>query len=154
MLNLARGFLARGREVDIVLCQAKGSLMGQEPTDATLFELTATPELASRLVVTLGDLRQSLAFLRPVLLAKKTAPEIGRLRAMQRYLKARRPSVVLSALTYANLVALWARQRSESPVPVVTSERVAIHTYCNANARKARWRYASELIRRTYPSAD
>lgn len=155
MLNLVRGFLARGRAVDLVLCQAKGSLLGQEPEGATLVTLAATPGLAARLIATLGDARLFSALLRPVLLAKKTAPEIARLRSLQRYLTTRRPSVLLSALPYANLVALWARDRAGSSVPVVASERIAIHTYCTApaNVRKWRWRYAPELIRRTYPGA-
>ncbi len=155
MLNLVRGFMDRGRTVDLVLCQAKGSLMGQEPADATLVTLDATPGLLARLIATLGDPRLTSALLRPVMFAKKTAPEIARLRSLQRYLKTRPPDVMLSALPYANLVALWARERSACPVPVVVSERIAIHSYCTApaNTRKWRWRHAPELIRRTYPGA-
>lgn len=155
MLNLVRGFLERGRAVDLVLCQAKGSLLGQEPGDANLVELEATPELPARLIAALGDPRLFSALLRPVLLARKVAPEIARLRSLQHYLKTCHPSVLLSALPYANLVALWASDRCGSPAPVVTSERIAIHSYCTApaNARKWRWRYAPELIRRTYPDA-
>ena len=64
--------------------------------------------------------------------------------------------MILSALTYANLVAIWAKHRSGSNVPVVVSERIALSTYCAApsNFRKWRWRYLPEVVSRTYPGAD
>ena len=36
MLNLCRGFIAQGRQVDLVLCQAKGAYMGQIPPNEIL----------------------------------------------------------------------------------------------------------------------
>ncbi len=42
MLSLIKGFLAHGRTVDLVLCQAKGAYLGEIPVGATMIELEAT----------------------------------------------------------------------------------------------------------------
>ncbi len=156
MLNLAKGFLAHGRTVDLVLCQAKGAYLQEIPAGATMIELDATGDLHARWIAAIGNLSNFLALLRPVLLATKIAPEIRRLRSLQHYIETYRPDVILSALTYANLVAIWAQRMSASRVPVIVSERIALSTYCAApsNFRKWRWRYLPQVVRRTYPDAD
>jgi len=45
MLNLARGLLAKGHTVDLVLVQAAGELLGQVPDGANLVDLKATRTL-------------------------------------------------------------------------------------------------------------
>ena len=156
MLNLAAGFLAEGREVDIVLCQAKGAFLDEIPAGATMIELEATGGLRARWIIARSNLQDFFVRLRPVLLAKKTAPEVASIRALQRYIVASQPDVILSALPYANLSAIWAKELSGSRVPVIVSERIALLSYCAApsNSRKWRWRYLPELVRRTYPRAD
>lgn len=156
MLNLVRGFVAQGRTVDLVLCQAKGAFIGEVPAGATMIELKATNGLLARLIAVMGNMQDFFALLRPVLLAKKNAPEVARLRSLQQYMENRRPDVILSALPYCNLVAIWAKQDSELNIPVVVSERIALSTYCAApsNFRKWRWRFLPELVRRTYIKAD
>ena len=156
MLNLTRGFLARDRRVDLVLCKAKGAYLGEVPQDATLVALRALPGLLARLSAALQQRQDLSALLRPVLLAKKNAPEVSRVHALEQYLEQHEPDVVLSALPYCNLAALWAKRNCHSPIPVVVSERNVMSTYCAApsNQRKWRWRYLPELIRRTYPEAD
>ncbi len=156
MLNLIKGFLARGRAVDLVLCQAKGAYLGEVPAGANLVELGASSGLRARLIAVLGNPRHFLVLLRPLLLAKKVAPEIARIASLQDYLKTRQPDVVLSAITYANLAAIWAKQMSGATVPVVVSERIALATYCAdpSNARKWKWRYLPQIVNRTYPGAD
>ena len=156
MLNLATGFLAKGREVDIVLCQAKGAFLDEIPAGATMIELEATGGLRARWIIARSNLQDFFIRLRPVLLAKKTAPEVARIRSLQRYIVASQPDVILSALPYANLSAIWAKELSGSRVPVIVSERIALSSYCAApsNSRKWRWRYLPELVRRTYPKAN
>ena len=156
MLNLTRGFLAQGRKVDIVLCQAKGAYLGDIPEGATMIELEASSNLPARCAVASVNLGDFLALLRPVLLAKKISAEVARLKSLQRYILHSRPDVILSALPYANLCAIWAKQLSGSNVSVVVSERIALSTYCKApsNFRKWRWRYLPELVKRTYPKSD
>lgn len=156
MLNLAKAFLARGRAVDLVLCQAKGAYMTEIPPGANMIELEPTSGLQARCIAATTSIQHLPALLKPVLLAGKIAPEIARIRSLQQYMESSRPDVVLSALTYCNLVAVWAAQKSSFPVPVVVSERIALSTYCASpsNFRKWRWRYLPEVVRRTYPGAN
>jgi glycosyltransferase involved in cell wall biosynthesis len=156
MLNLIKGFLARGRTVDLLLCQAKGALMGELPEGVTLIELEPVSGLQTRWLIAAGKLRDFFVLLRPILLTKKTEPELARIPALQQYLKSAQPDVVLSAITYANVALIWAKQMSGSSVPVVVSERIALSTYCSApsNFRKWRWRYLPAVVHRTYPGAD
>jgi len=156
MLTLVKAFLSRGRTVDLVLCQAKGAYISDIPEGANVIELRPIDGLRGRWIAAKGKPFDFFALLRPVLLAKKNAPEVSRIRSLQHYLENNRPDVVLSALTYANLITLWAKQMSGSGVPVIVSERNALWTHCTSptNARKWRWRYAPELVRRSYPRAD
>jgi glycosyltransferase involved in cell wall biosynthesis len=156
MLNLIKGFLAQGRAVDLVLCQATGAYLGEVPAGANLIELEASSGLRARWTAVMGNLRDFFVLLRPVLLAKKVAPEIARISSLQHYLKTQQPDVVLSAITYANLSVIWAKRMSGSTVPVVVSERIALSTYCAApsNSRKWKWRYLPDIVQRTYPGAD
>jgi glycosyltransferase involved in cell wall biosynthesis len=156
MLNLVKAFLAHGRTVDLVLCKAKGAYLGEIPEGATMIELRPTGGLKARWDAAIFNRRDFSALLHPVLLAKKISPEVARIRSLRQYMDETRPDVVLSALPYANLLAIWAKQVSNSRVPVVVSERIALATYCAApsNYRKWRWRYLPELVRRTYPGAD
>ena len=156
MLTLVAAFLAQGRIVDLVLCKAKGAYLDEIPAGATKIELRESDGLRARWNLAMANKQDLSALLRPVLLAKKNAPEVARIRSLQRYIEQQRPDVILSALSYANLAAIWAKQISQVKVPVVVSERNALHTYCAApaNRRKWRWRYLPEVVRRTYPGAD
>lgn len=156
MLTLVKGFLGHGRQVDLVLCKAKGAYLSDIPAGANMIELQPTSGVTSRWLAALGNPASFSSLLKPVLLASKIAPEIARMRALQHYIERRRPDIILSALTYANLVAIWANYRTKSPVPVVVSERIALSTYCSSpsNARKWRWRYLPALVRQSYPLAD
>lgn len=119
-----------------------------------MIELEATANLETRWIAAISNVSDFFALLRPVLLATKIAPEILRLRSMQQYIETYRPDVILSALTYANLVAIWAKQMSGSRVPVIVSERIMLSTYCAAQSNSRKWRYLPEVVRRTYPRAD
>ncbi|MCB1690059.1 MAG: glycosyltransferase [Halioglobus sp.] len=156
MLTLIGGFLARGRTVDLVLCQAKGSYLGEIPEGANRVELKPTGGLYTRWHAAMVSMRDFFDLLRPVLLASKIAPETARLRSLQQYIEDSRPDVILSALPYANLIAIWAKRKSKHTPAVIVSERIALATYCAApsNFRKWRWRYLPALVRRTYPGAD
>lgn len=154
IINLAAGFVSRGRRVELLLCKAKGDLMDQVPEGVSLVILDATPGLFARALLALRHPLDTLSLLRPILLAKKNPPEVASIPAIRRYLRQEKPDVLLSALTYANLAALWAAENKPT-TPVVVSERIALWTFCNAadNKRKWRWRYAPQLVRRIYTRA-
>ena len=73
---------------------------------------------------------------------------------LARFLRRRRPGVLVSALNSANVVALAARELARVEVPVVVSERNTI-TAWKAGAEGFRRRHVIPwLVRRLYPRAD
>ncbi len=80
---------------------------------------------------------------------------VGSLPALVRYLKHEQPDVMLTALDYVNLVALWARKlagRSSRTKLVVSERNTVSSTTASASSRRAR--LIPALIRRCYPWAD
>jgi glycosyltransferase involved in cell wall biosynthesis len=73
--------------------------------------------------------------------------------ALARYLVRERPDALLSALSYSNLTALWARERAGVPVRVVVSEHNTLSERAR-HARARRWRVLPKLEARWYPRAD
>ncbi len=156
MLNLVRAFLERGREVDLAVCRLKGAYVDQVPQQARLVVLEAAGRPRSRLSALFSNLGWPGPVLRAVVLPGKSAPEIEYIASLKRYLRDRRPDVLLSALTYANLAALWARNSVDPALPVVVSERIALTQHCESPScrGKLRWRHLPALVRQNYPSAD
>lgn len=156
MLNLVNAFLERGRKVDLVLCRAKGAYLENVPTDARLVVLESSGYFGGRLAALLANPGRPGSVIRPVILPYKIAPEIEYLRSLQCYLRERQPDVMLSALTYANLIALWAKNVVDPELPVVVSERIALSRHCfnEPSRRKWRRRYLPPLVGSSYPYAD
>ncbi|MBM3152721.1 MAG: glycosyltransferase, partial [Chloroflexi bacterium] len=73
-------------------------------------------------------------------------------RALARYLREKKPAVMLSALTHANLSAIWARSLSGGRVRLVVSERRIISLEQQTAPRIER--IFPYLIRLFYPWAD
>src|SRR3546814_4128405 len=80
------------------------------------------------------------------------SPDLTYLPALISYLISARPTVLLSALSYANLLAVWARLKSKVPFRVVISERIDPRYF--SKKRKWRTRFLGSLMRRYYPRAD
>jgi glycosyltransferase involved in cell wall biosynthesis len=156
MLNLINVFLERGRQVDLLLCRAKGAYLDSIPSAVRVHELKPAGKILSRWLTVTANIHRLFALSRPVLFARKVSPEIKRLRALKNYIEEQQPDVILSAITYANLLALWAKNIADPSVPVVVSERIALSTHCTARSshRKWRWRYLPTLVRQTYTDAD
>ncbi|HEY6933367.1 MAG TPA: glycosyltransferase [Marmoricola sp.] len=72
---------------------------------------------------------------------------------LARYLRARRPDALLSALDYVNVVAVLARAVSRSGVPLVVSERNTLSAAV-AHTRNRSTRWMPRLLRLAYPHAD
>jgi len=73
--------------------------------------------------------------------------------ALADYLVRERPDALLSALSYSNLAALWARERAGVAVRVVISERNTLSVR-SAHARGLQWRVLPKVEARWYPRAD
>ncbi|MCZ7573210.1 MAG: glycosyltransferase [Ardenticatenaceae bacterium] len=89
--------------------------------------------------------------IRPVDL--KASRVLTSLPALARYLRREQPEALLSALDYANVVALWARRLAGIPCRVVVNEQNTISRSARNSARR-RQRIVPHLVRRFYPWAD
>jgi glycosyltransferase involved in cell wall biosynthesis len=156
MLTLVRAFLELGREVDLVVCRLKGAYVDSVPSQARLVVLESAGRLRARLSALFASRGWPGPVLRAVVLPGKSAPEIEFTASLKRYLRERRPDVLLSAMTYANLAALWARNAVDPALPVAISERLTLTQHCESAScqRKWRWRYLPAVVRQSYPSAD
>jgi glycosyltransferase involved in cell wall biosynthesis len=69
------------------------------------------------------------------------------------YLLRERPKALISALDYANIVALWARRLVGIPRQVLVNEQNTISRSAHNSARR-RQRMVPQLVKRFYPWAD
>lgn len=70
-----------------------------------------------------------------------------------RYLREAQPDALLSAMSHANLIALWAKLLSKVSTRVIVSERSTLSA-CVANSRNQREKTYPFLMRRFYSLAD
>jgi len=156
MLHLARSFTEQGREVDLLLFRLKGAYMNSVPESVRVVGLEAGTSPGGRLLAARADPAGIGALLKPVLLPFKTDSNIRHINALKRYLEMQQPDVVLSALTYTNLTALWAKRLSRVKIPVIVSERIALSVHRQSEGRQHRWcwRFILPMVRRTYRFAD
>ena len=78
---------------------------------------------------------------------------IASLPGLVRYIRRERPLAILSALSYANVVAIWARWISNVPARLVISERNTL-TRSTEGSAMMRARLIPWLMRLSYPKAD
>ncbi len=156
MLHLIQSFVQRGRAIDLLVFKAKGAFVHSVPDSVRMVELKPTAGLRGRLLAALADPTGVRTILRPVLLPIKADASLRHLVALRQYLESTRPDVLLSALTYTNLVALWAKQLTGNITPVVVSERItlSVHVKSEERSRKWRWRFVLPAISRVYRAAD
>lgn len=84
----------------------------------------------------------------------KAGRMLAALPALVRYLRRQRPSALLSALDYANLIALWSRQLSGAPTRIYIGTHKVLSV---ATADSTLWRekhVLPRLLRHAYPWAD
>ncbi|EKP94111.1 glycosyltransferase [Thermaerobacter subterraneus] len=75
------------------------------------------------------------------------------IRPLVRYLNEVRPSILISALDHANIVALLARRMAKSECKVVVTEHSTLSIH-SKNARNLQGRVMPMLVRRFYAEAD
>ena len=158
MLHLLRSFIEQGRRVDLLLCRKKGPLLDSVPEAVRIQTLKPTTALRGRLTAALANANPSgiRSLLRPVLLPVKTDADIRHINSLKHYLKDVQPDVLLSALTYTNLIALWAKQLAGVSTPIVVSERIALseHIKNEGQHRGWRWRFLMPVVNQAYGSSD
>jgi glycosyltransferase involved in cell wall biosynthesis len=156
MLHLARSFTEQGRKVDLLLFRTKGAYMNSVPESVRVIELEAGTSVGGRLLAAQADPAGIGALLKPVLLPFKVDPDIRHINALTRYMETQRPDIILSALTYTNLAALWAKQLSSVKIPVIVSERIALSVHLQREKSRHLWRsrFILPMVERTYRFAD
>lgn len=156
MLHLARSFTEQGRDVDLLLFRPEGAYMNSVPESVRVVELEAGTSLGGRLLAARADPAGIGALLKPVLLPFKADADIRHINALKHYLETQQPDFILSALTYTNLTALWAKQLSSVKIPVIVSERIAlsVHRQSERRQHRWRWRFILPMLGRTYQYAD
>lgn len=98
MLNLAEGIAGRGHNVDLVLAQAEGPYLAQVPESVRIVDLGEGSIVNRNRTLT-------------------------RLPSLIRYLRDVQPDAMLSALSRANLVAIFARRIAGTPERVVVNQQ-------------------------------
>jgi glycosyltransferase involved in cell wall biosynthesis len=83
----------------------------------------------------------------------KAARVLTSLPGLMRYLRREQPVALISALNYANVVALWARRLVGTPQRVLVNEQNTLSRSARNSARH-RQRLVPHLVKRFYPWAD
>jgi len=155
-INLAKELVRREHEVDLVVGTANGASRSMVPADVRLVPLQRRTRLSYLPLVMQAEPELRRLFLKPVMLPLLPQKALFYLPALTEYLEERRPDALISADTYCNLVAIWARRVSGASTKVVVSERNALSVQLQRPERRRawRWRHVPPLVGALYPRAD
>lgn len=152
MLNLARGFAAEGRRVDLVMGRMSGRFLNELGGEFRLIDLRIRSALT--LLPTLPRLAPGNArALLPLLIGPDAPRVLGGVARLAGYLARERPQVLLCSLNYPNLAGLLASDLCTDAPPVV----ITIHNHLStavAQSRKPRMVRLPGLVRRFFPRAS
>lgn len=156
MMNLATEFLHRGHHVDLVVGTAKGAAVAMIPPALRLVPLKKRSRLSYLPLVWRAEPDARELLLKPALLPLVPQKALFYLPALTEYLAERQPDLLVSADTYCNLVAIWARRLAATATMVVASEHNTLSVQLQRPERRRtwRWRHAPALIGHVYPHAD
>lgn len=154
LLELAVEFAANGYPVDLLLSRVKGRHDEKIPRGLTTVRLARTGDVTGRVHALAAAGQEWRGLLRPVLLPFKSSWALRYLPALTRYLEEKKPAALLSANSWPNLVAIWAKQEARVQTRVIVTEHVHLSQRVQHLSRKWRWRHLPHLIGGTYPGAD
>ncbi|MES1940344.1 glycosyl transferase family protein [Salinisphaera sp. T5B8] len=158
MLRLAETLAERGHLVDLLVNRRAGAHADRLPNGVRLVELARHGKLRGRLDALRAYPGDTAALLRPVLLARTPVMTLRYLPGLASYLSRAQPAVLVSALFYANLLAIWARRLARVDTRLIVTEHNNLSRRIaqgrTRSAERARWRYLPELLGRVYPRAD
>jgi len=147
--TLARAFVERGFDVDVVLVSKRGELLGELPPEARVLSVGAAWPLAARPLLALPGAARSVAWRWLATLRPRPAESVG---PLARYFAEAKPAALLASPTSASLAALWASHVARSDVRVVAREA---NTLSRQIAERGEWYHAQlpALAREWYPRA-
>jgi glycosyltransferase involved in cell wall biosynthesis len=119
IVSLARDFVARGVEVELLLSRARGEMLAELPREVRVRELAARWPLAARALYDVpGDARK----LAPSFVATGMPRAVRSLAPLADHLRREAPDALLATPMPCALVALWAAALAGSPVRIVARE--------------------------------
>ena len=158
MLRLAGALADRGYEIDLLVNRRRGAYASRIPGRVSVIELARHGKMRARLDIARAHPSDLDVLLRPVLTARVPIMSLRYLGGLADYLRRRRPAVLISAMFYSNLLALWAREAAGVATRVVISEHNTLSQRIEQGRRRpkeaTRWRYLPALLARVYPRAD
>jgi glycosyltransferase involved in cell wall biosynthesis len=158
MLALAGAFAGRGYRVELLLNRLRGENAEQVPNAVRLVELERHAKFKGRYRALRADPRHWRVLARPVLLPRRPVMTLRYLPGLAAYLRAEPPDILLSALFYANLMAIWARQVAGVSTRLIVTQHNTLSQRIAGGLVKPgerwRWRYLPALIGKVYPYAD
>ncbi len=150
--------MARGYAVELVVNRKTGASADRIPQGLRVVELSRQGKLLARLTAWRAYPEDWRFLLRPVVFTRRPVMTLPYLSALADYLRDNRPAVLISAMFYANLLALWARGLAKVDTRLVVSEHTTVSKYVEDRGPRAikrgRWRYLPSLLARVYARAD
>ncbi len=151
MLNLATALADRGHRVDLVMGRKEGHFLAEIPDTVNIIDLKVRS--ARHLLPAMLKMPRVAGTLATSLLRPRVPWILGAVPGLAAYLNHRRPTALLSALSYPNIAAVLARRLSSASTRVVLS----VHNHLSvatAQAGRASEKNFPRLARRLYPEAD
>jgi glycosyltransferase involved in cell wall biosynthesis len=155
-MNLAGELIRRGHRIDIVCCTDNGAARAMVPSRAVLHPLRRQTGLGFAPLAWRAQPAARRQMIKPVILPLFPQKAMYYLPALTAYLVQRQPDALISADTYCNIGAIWARQLAGIATRIVVSERNTLSVQLQRPERRHawRWRHAPQLIGAAYPLAD
>jgi glycosyltransferase involved in cell wall biosynthesis len=155
-INLATEFMRRDHEVDLVVGTDHGPSRATVPAGVRVVPLQRRSRFDYLPLVMRAEPELRRLFLKPVVLPLLPQKAMFYLPALTEYLELRQPDLLISADTYCNLVAIWARRLSRAATTMIVSERNALSVQLERPERRHawRWRHVPPLLGALYPRAD
>lgn len=152
-LTIAKGLVALGFPVDLVICSDQGPLHCQVPEHINLVRLNAEPLWTARFKVLSAGKDYWPALLQPVLLTRKPSRTLPFLPALADYLRTVQPAALLSATVHLNVEAALAKQMSGATTRLIATQS---HQFSKWHQVSGEWRrqHILRLARKAYAAAD
>ena len=155
VFNLAKELAEQGHQVDLVLCHIVEPYRDHVPPGVRVVELQSRARWHGRVAGLAADPMGFVPLLLPTVLPWKPSKVPLYVSDLTRYLRREKPTALLSAKSYPNLTALWAKRRTDVATRVVISEHVHLSRDLQSQRRpKWRKRFVGPVFRRFYPWAD
>ena len=154
ILRIAEMFILDGYQVDLLITKPRRKPMVSIPDGMNLIHLKSTFKLFSRLTAIRFDLFHPGRWFIPLITPFRIDRNLTSLKHLIQYLNQKNPSVLLTAPTYTNIIALIANKIAQSSTKVVISEHAILTQEIINKSNKSHWKYLPNIIAKTYPSAD